>query len=508
MAFLPTPGIGVNKFQQNTAMTPLSERPQQVTPNSGKRAKVISNANAYSNTSTKPSGQRTGGKTKTKRGTKSAPVPNRYAVIPDMKDRDDKRRLNITLSDFGYDIQGTNQAAKYQGKRDTTLFRDYNQQSQITTEPEIAINAITNSIKLLDIDFNQSLNFEGFKDAWNVILNMITRDIVSNTRAASGALTILPDITNYFSTVAGAFDLLIELEVIQAWSPSSNDYYDRSFRALAVAASTPEILEFRANLRQALIPHVLPHDWMTYIKWLRETKLQNATPESTKLRFHSQHGVALINGLFTSTSIQSWTDQVAAIITELNELKVQIPAVLINNVNCVQLKNVKEYYTGVHNSAVYDPDFNDVFNNRILAWEGSAGQNQYPEMGVGDPCYAAFHSATPLSIALASLYKQRGYNGVPLEGKTSWISVDDQVIKNNTFQISESAGSVFRIRGRERWYESSDDSTHIIDLSTPGILIQGMSIPKGIESVSFVADYSNIHMAARESLTAMTLANF
>jgi hypothetical protein len=294
---------------------------------------------------------------------------------------------------------------------------------------------------------------------------------------------------------------------MQAWSPSSNDYYDRSLRALAVKVSTPFVLEQRSNLRQALIPHVLPHDWMMYIKWLRETKLQNSTPESTKLRFNSYYGVSLIDELFGGTSATAWSSHVEAIIEELNALKPQIPAVLINNVNCVQLKNVKDYYTGVHNNATFDPDFNDIFNNRPHTWEGPGGINQYPSTSISDTAFAAFHSATPYSMALAALNKQHSLTGVPFEGKTKLIQVSDQTIANNRFQLSENSTSQFRIRGVERWFEPSDDSTHVVDLTNTGGLEQGMSTPKGVDTVAFAADISNIRMAARESLTALTLTN-
>jgi len=511
MAFIPNPGIGRNKFQQ-PAMTPLTElQPQFVTPNTGQRAKVIqSNANANSRTNTKPSGRRAGGKGK--RNTKTNVPNNKYLPIPTrMNDRDgSKSSLNITSSDFGYDIQGATQATPYQGKRDTTLFRDYNQPSKINYDEEvISTNAISNSIKLLDINLKASLQW-GYQEAWTVILNMMTRDVISNTRAAAGAMNILSDITKYFNTVIPAYDLLIELEVIQAWSPASNDYYDRSLRALAVAASPPDILEYRAQLRQALIPHVLPHDWMMYIKWLRETKLQNTTPESTKLRFNSRYGVALINGLFKGTSIDDWTGRVNSVITDLNALNPAIPATLINNVNCVQLKNVKDYYTGVHNSATYDPDFNDIFNNRVITWENNGIVYQYPNLELSHPCYAAFHSDTPYSMALASLDKQRGFGGVPLEGELSRVKVDTQAVFHNSFQISESTSGIttHTIRGIEHWDESCDDSTHVIDLQGNGTLDRGVSTPKGINTTAFVVDFSNIHMAARESLSALTLTDY
>lgn len=510
MAFLPSIGVGTKKFQ-TPAMTPYPElQPQMLTPNQGRRANVItSNANASSpQTNSKPAGRRAGGRAK--RDTTSKAPTNRYSVIPTrMSDKGgSKSSLNITPSDFGFDIQGANSPTPYQGKRDTTLFRDYNQKSIITkSDKVISTNAISNSIKCLNVDLKQSLQYY-FDEAWVVIKNDIARDIVSNTRAAKGAMDVLDDITGYFDKVIRAYDLLIELEVMQAWTPSSNDYYDRSFRALAVAVSTPLILEYRAKLRQALIPHVLPLDWMMYIKWLRETKLSNGTPESTKLRFNSLEGVSLIDAAFTSTPLTKWTDKVESTITALNNTNVAIPATLINNVNCVNLKNVKEYYTGVHNSAVYDPDFNDIFNNRVYMWDTGKLVNQYPLLTGSTPCYAAFHTDTPYAMALAALFRQHSQGGLPLEGSAALAKVSGETTLFNSFRISETGSFAHEIKGVDNWDEYRDDSTHVVDLALDGTLVKAMSSPKGENTLAFSADYSNIAMAARESLMALTLASY
>lgn len=509
-AFNVNPGIG--KKNLKPAMTPISElQPQLEMANQGKQAKVIqSNANANKQTYTKPSGKRIGGKVKRDNKTKE---PNKYITMVNRNKGggSNKSDLTVTAGDFGFNIDGSSQATSYEGKRDQTLFRDYNQQSTIATSTTqtIATNSISNSLKLLDINLEQSL-ISGYNQAWTVIKNCITRDIVSNTRAAKGAMDLLNEITVYLSDVSHAFDLLIELEVMQAWSPSTNDYYDRSMRAIASGTSTPEILELRAKLRQALIPHVLPHDWMMYIKWLRETKLQNSTPESTKLRFISSVGASLIDDTFRGNTPTDWTSQVNSTISDLENLNPAIAATLINNVDCVNLKNVKDYYTGVHNSASFDPNYNDIFNNRVIVWEISGNVQQYPKTN-GTQCYAAFHTDTPYSMALASLNRQEAGFGVPLEGKVGYVKVGGQGIAHNNFQMTEtvqSTGSVFAITGPEDWWKYHDDSAHVVDIAASGALTTGMSTPKGTDVIAFFAGTSNMDMAARESLSALTLVRY
>lgn len=512
MAFNLTPGTGRNNLKP--AMTPISQfQPQMEMSNSGRQAKVVqSNANASTNTKSGRSGKRTGGKV-TRNKYKSFDLP--VAVAPNNRQNSASHSsLNITSSDFGFDVNGSASPTPYNDKRDQTLFRDYNQRSTLEDgDNQLNTNNVTNSLKLLEINLKDSLYFPGaYGEAWDVIRNCITRDIVSNTKSAKGAVDLIDDIVKYFSSVSSAFDLLIELEVMQAWSPSSNDYYNRSYRALAELTTTPEILEQRARLRQALIPHVLPLEWMNYIKWVRETKLENSTPESVKQRFISSNGALLMNAAFNGATPVDWKVEVDNTIQALNNLNSRIPATLLSNVNSVNLKNVKEYYTGVHNSAVFDADYNDVFNNRVIYWELPDGSKMHYPKRIGEPCYAAFSSETPISMAVAGLFRQRGGYGLPIEGPPSTVKVGGQGLGHNTFQITEeespSTGSTHTIRGLEKWYEFVDNTTHIIDINTDGSINYAISTPKGTDVVSFVADTSNMAMAARESFTAMTLSGY
>lgn len=513
MAFNLTPGIG--KTNLKPAITPISQfQPQMEMSKPGRTAKVISNANASTNTNSRTSGRRVGGKTGTRNKYKDLDVP--ATIVPNRRGgSNNSYPLKLTAGDFSQNIDGINTPVNFSDKRDQTLFRDYNQRSTyFSDDDELNSNDVTNSLKLLEINLNDSFTYpDSFAEGWDVIRNAMTRDIIGNTKSAKGALDILDDVQDYFSIVCDAFDLLIELEVMQAWSPQDKESYNRAYRAIAEATAAPEILNYRSKLRQALIPHVLPYEWMEYIKWIRETKLENPTKQSSKLRFISSAGAHLIDDLYNGNTPTDWQDRVTDTITSLNNLKAQIPAILLYNVDSVDLRNVKECYTGVHNSASFDSDFNDIFNNRVHTWQSVGGTlAQYPMISAVSKCYASFSTDTPILMALGALNRQRLGYGLPLEGKVSTAKVGGQGLANSVFQITEkfngTTGTVHTIRGLEKWFEFSDSSTHVIDIDTAGNLQKAISTPRGYDTIAFVADSSNMNQAARESFTAMTLKGY
>jgi len=513
MAFNQLPGIGKNILKP--AITPYPQfQPQMEMEQTGRAAKVISNANASTNASTRSSGRRTGGKSGVRNKYKDLGVP--VTVAPNRRGgNNNSYPLKLTTGDFSQNIDGTNSPVNFNDRRDTTIFRDFNQRSRYFGETdEVLQNDVTNSLKLLEINLNDSFIYpDSFGEGWDVIRNAMTRDIIGNTKSAKGALDILDDVQDYFSTVCDAFDLLIELEVMQAWSPSEKESYNRSYRAIAEFTSVPEILNYRSRLRQALIPHVLPFEWMEYIKWIRETKLESPVKQSGKLRFISSAGAHLIDDLYRGNTPTDWQTRITDAVIALNNLKAQIPAILLYNVESVDLRNVKDCYTGVHNSAAFDADWNDIFNNRVHTWVKAGGQTaQYPSISSTSKVYASFSTDTPILMALGALNRQHLGYGLPLEGPVTTAQLGSQGLANSVFQITEtfnsSTGSTHTIRGLEKWYEFSDSSTHVIDIDGAGNLNKAISTPKGYDTIAFVADKSNMDQAARESFTAMTLKGY
>jgi hypothetical protein len=284
--FVPVPGrIAINNRPAISPQT-LPQTQLQVDPiQGGNQAQIrTNNRNAnVPNENTRPSGQRVGGRVNNRRvNNNNRPIP----VAPIMRVRNGDRRnnnsnLNVVAGDFGFNIDGSKSPNIYQGHHDLTLFRDYNKNSVRNPDTGLNQNNYTNAIKMLTINFGESIDgTSGYFDAFNIIQNKIERSIIASTKASKGALDIITgsNVRKYLDTVIQAYDFLIELEVMQAWDPESNRYYDKTLRGLASSMSVANVLETRNQLRMALIPHVLPMQWMQYIKWLRETKLQNEVP--------------------------------------------------------------------------------------------------------------------------------------------------------------------------------------------------------------------------------------
>lgn len=506
---LPTPG----RRNVTPAISP-AVMPQMETAQVSNKAQIrTSNANMNESTSSKTSGRSIGGKTKGRNKTKKPSTP----VVPFVRNKSNdnsvaKSALTLNQSDFGFDIGGSNTPTQFAGSRDNTLFRDYNQLSVITDYPKkVRNNDISNQIKSFDTGFESSLaTSTAYFGSWSVDYNKIYREIVAKTRGAKGALDAIASagLQSYLNFVLDAYDTLIELETIQAWDPSSTSEYDRSLRNLASLASTPEILELRTNLRQALIPHVLPLGWMKYIKWLRQTHLASPASESTKLRFCSSNTVKLMNQLTQGTSIQEWTDHVNVLVADLQNQDPRLPAILMANVECIPFGNVKDHYSNVYKSAVYDNEYCNVFDNRTIQWSVN-GEDvfQYPNLLNTARAEAAFSTMEPYSIALASLVHQYSQSsGLPLEGEIRPVKVDNQSIMNTVFYLTEEADNagVFKLRGVEHWYEGKSNSTHMIDLDESGALTSYVTVPRASNTMMFVAAKSNCEMAQRESLSNIT----
>jgi hypothetical protein len=499
---LPYTDTSRGKLQISPQVNPSSEGVEE---KRGSKAEVRTRTNSKSNTS-RDQGSRDGRQQDyNRRQTSRAPKLTKSRDFGKLKP---KASFTLNASDFGFDILGSSTPTVYTASQDQTLFRDYNVRGSLPAlEHDNSVNDVTNAIKLLDINFSESVTLaRGYSDSWNEITDMIQKEVSFNTKSAKGALDRISasNLLNYLNVVSEAFDFAVQLEVLQAWNPTSNDYYDSSLRQLASLACTPELLRARTSLRAALLPHVLPEKWMTYIRWIRETKLRNICPESTKERFISVKFAELTDHLSAGTAPTSFIAEIGVIVAKLRILDPFTSSIILNNADSINFSPVKDKYNHIHNSAVYDGEFNNVWTNRCVVSAPSGGSlNQYPSFtdgrGIG-----AFDSTTPSSISVATIAQQSYLSGVPLEGMMSAFqcAASSGAEGNNFYYYIGVSGTVL-MKGVEHWYESVDDSMHIVENITAGVS-QGISIPKGVNTSAFVLSDSNIQMAARVSLSEMT----
>jgi hypothetical protein len=473
----------------------------------GVKAIVRTQTNSKSNTNDREQDKRTDRKPNYDRRqftNSRGPAKIRY----DRPDQRGKGKYTLNSSDFGFEIQGSSSPTIYSGSKDQTLFRDYNQGGHLPeTWPSNSVNSVTNSIKLLDIDFSQSISpSRGYSEAWNVIADLMYTDVIINTKSAKGALDRMSNamLLNYFSVVSRGFDMLIQLEVLQAWNPSDNEYFDASLRQLSAKACTPELLRARTTLRQALIPHILPDKMLDYIRWIRETKLRNTSPESTKERFVDRQYLNLYYHLTVGQPPTLYFSQIAAMVTEITNLDKAMSAILINNVECSNLRYVKEEYNNVHNSAAYDPEFNNVWTNRSVgSHEGGSSPTLkiFPHYQDGNGT-ASFETTNPTVLALTTIGQQQlpATSGLPLEGPMNTFNCENGTAHEcNRFYFYIGVSGTVVLKGVESWYEVVDDSMHVTN--STGTALTGISTPKGVNTAAYILGDSNVQMACRESLS-------
>jgi hypothetical protein len=473
----------------------------------GTKATIRTRTNSKSNTNSRDKDAPTGRKPNYDRKQFTNPrLPNRTKFEGKITLKG--KSTPLTPSDFGFEILGSSTPTIYSGSKDHTLFRDYNQGGSL---PDIAssesVNTVSNSIKLLDLDFAQSITISrGFDQAWRTIAGMIRKDIIINTNSAKGAIDRVDDanMLSYFDIVSRGFDMLIQLEVLQAWNPASNDYFDTSLRQLSAKACTAELLRARTSLRQALSPHVLPDKMMEYIRWIRETKLRNTSPESTKERFIDTKFLNLYYRISTAQSPHAFIAHLDTMVAQIHALDEILPALLINKVDCTTLRDVKEEYNNVHNSAVYDPEFNNIWTNRSVATTiGGTTPNYsvFPRYQDGKGI-ASFETTNPTVLALTTIGQQQlpATSGLPLEGFMDTANCEDgnAFTCNRFFFYIGLTGNV-TIKGIDEWYEVIDDSMHITGGHGSGL--HGISKPAGVNTAAYILADSNIQMACRESLS-------
>jgi hypothetical protein len=482
------------------------------------RFNQTSNANAadWKQPKSKPSGRRIGKKAKRPKKDPNEPSIG-YPVFVGNRDFSDNNNIKLVSSDFGYNIDGSPSPNDFEDCRDQTLFRDYNVRSQISEEEGNFFSAVTNQVKTLEINPALANASPGYQSQFFVIQDLIYRGVCDTSRNQKGALDALNDLPKYLDVMSQAFATLIQLESVQSWNPSDNAYYDRSLRYLASKMSGTELLELRTQLRQVLIPHVLPVEWMKYIKWIYSVHLRNHAPESTKLRFLDVRTVGLIDKILLATTaepvITEYTDHVTGLITDIRNLNQVIPSVLINNAsNVVNFANCKDWYDGMHNSADYDAEWLNLFNNRMICYEDAGpatGQvSHYPSLSSN--FYLCLDSTTPYSMVLAQSSRQASSKnpGLPLEGPSSVKTIGTSANKYNRFVFVESITGDITFEPVITLTQDNTDSIHRMDFTeTSGSTTPNnyYSMPAGIQSLAIFGSRANCEMAARESLSKMTL---
>lgn len=413
---------------------------------------------------------------------------------------------------FSYDVSGSEVAANYNGGTDHTLFRDWNVTAlrpSLTTADDVSSNVVTCEFRNLELGYVAGSTYF---DQLLIIYNIWFKDVCEATNNSTSALKTInkDDIIIYLSNVAKAYDKLIQLQVLLGWNPKDHNYYDKSLRSIAVAASETTLISTRNKLREALVPHVLPHKVLTYIKWLRETKLQNSAPESTKLSFKDADTIALMDNLCSGGSVDDYVGVIKGIIQDLHKLNPQIPPVLSSNVESTDFVDVWKYCENVHNSASYDKNWLDIYNNQPTFMSKDGVSVSYPDDNNKRARFVAISQNPPLSLSMSSFASSYLNNtGLPFQSLYQQIKVDGQAVAHTHFYTfyKSKDDTTPSLRGVEHWYEIASDSTHVVDDVNVSALANTKFISrvKGDGVYEIFADSENIEMAQRMALHEMLI---
>lgn len=525
-------GTNTNLVSPNAPVQSLDRTPNAVLGHKGHHMHMSADnthgksntANTSSNQSpdSKRTGSQVGGKHMKRRNNtkKKDNVKKGYPVAPfntGINDSYTKSNLTITQSDFSYEIIGSTTPNDYSDSYYDKLFRDYNTASKSVTDTVGGIVntfcGATNQFKLFRIDPKESNAAPGYVSSMTVILDVIRRNVESGTRSAKGAMEIFAGVPKYLEVVPKAFALLIQLESLQAWNPPENTHFDNSLRILAAKISQGQILEWRTDLRQTLIPHVLPIGWMKYIKWIYSPHLRNESPYSTKQRFVEARIAHLIQRVLSDGDLSDFATEVQNTISEVKAVNQGVPSLMLNYVRDVDFANCKDWYNYPYISANYDPEWNNIFNNRGVYFKSTPTGttiSHYPT--VKDDYYVCFDSVTPYNMALTQASRQSDDNnpGLPLESNQEVALLIGQNNWFNRFYISEFLPEVFKLQPVISFTEDTTDSIHRVEFAnvTGAVTIdKSYSMPHGVQTLAMIAGDSNCRMAARESLSSMTLNN-
>lgn len=459
------------------------------------------------------SGRRKGGRSKTKRTEKSSsPVGfargksnsnNNYVSPPPQ------------ASDFGYETEGSNTPTTISTSKDTSLFRDNNVKSQFkkgSNEGDVLNSTPTNEAIAIKVNFKPVLNPQGltwlaFWSEWQVIWNNWNREVISGTVGSKGAIDNFSkeNVQNYLNAVIVGFDTLIQLEVLLAWGPTDRNFFDQQLRHLAAqGSSSVELLQARTKLRDALRTCVLPVNTMKYLRWLREVKSSNSSPQSCKLQFTSTQIDELRTTLLSnSPDVSTFVTYINDCITDIYATNAALPALLTERVKSAQFDDVFKYYNTVHNSACFDPTWLDMYNNMGTSYASTASPeswSNYPQ--VKDTTFAGFMESPTSTLALANTALTIGNHnyGAPfinnaspaIKGGANYFNVSSIIYVN---------GNGYTIKANDAWYKTGSDRMHLMEdgsLTLTGI--QWSSRAKGFNVIEYYPSKENVQMAQRLAL--------
>jgi len=462
--------------------------------------------------STKKSGRRVGGKNtnRTKRGdpssTKGAPYP-----VPPINGGNPSVTTSSVNSDFGFNIAGQAESTKFGGVRDNTLFKDWNRKAKAPVLATLeSSNAVTNYVKSMNIDFKESIKDPTYLAEWNLCSNDMIRDIIRNTNAAKGAMDVATKdaIAEYIHEVSKLFTLEYELDVMMSWNPAEHHDTNAAIRHLAASLATDHFMTEKTKMREVLRSTVLPEPMLKYLRWLREYKLVNEMPESSKTCFRTLASLNLINQVYNTldpSSSDVWQNTINASVDAVRNLDPRVPALLLDKVDCINFVMVKDYFSDACNRATYDPEFNNLFNNRLWVRGSGTGANAlFPQSIGGTTALMALNTVTPLALALTNLGTQldKTVADLPMENKggPKVYKPTGSVLEFTHFFAHDATNPTtaqpYGFKAVQNWYESGDDSTFMIE---DGTAVSGIATARGDTLEMFYAGNSNVNMAKRMS---------
>lgn len=502
-AFAPPaiPGTNIRTKPNNISTKPKEFKlDYSKTMSFNDQAKSTANQPMVSPESTKSSkkGQRSGNN---RQPPKVTPPVNNF------KEKEERRPMTSINQSFGYNIEGSKKATYFKTEKDETLFRDWSVRAPLpTVNSVLGTNIVTNEFSQLDLDIYGNKS-PGYITGKHLVYEQMNLSVVRNTNSANGALTRFKEdlVWSYISKVTKAFDLLVQLEIILAWNPDSNHGYDSSLRRLSSRAASVNLLDQRTKLRDVLGTVVLPSNLIYYIKWLREIKLRNTTPESTKLSFRSRHIIELMDNLYKGEAIDSFVTHVDSVVTEISGIDPVLTALFTEKVDCVSFSYVRDHFGSVLNCAVFDETWLDVYNNQNQYSKTGTVLHTYPS-NLSDSSSAFFssHSLTPDSIVVASMgsqFSSYSYGGLPGQVEPTLVTVEGGTDTNQSTRfIVHTNGDEYKITPIDRIEYYASDCTHKLLRTNERT---GISRATGTTVAEYYISQANVSMAQRKVFDAL-----
>jgi len=509
-AFVPVPSFKtkINPQNKGDGFKPFSKGVESLdsTPNYKNKSKTNVTANPQtSNQRKSPTGGRVGGKFDRPENpvTKGFPI---WAPTP----TDGPSWQTKEGSSPGYNIEGQDTPTTYDEYRDTTLFKNWNDNDPGVPKPNDydARNTIKNYTKCMEIDLKSCLLDLDYKSEWKVIYNILNRSVLRNTNASAGAMNIITEdkVQNYLHQVSKLYSLLYEYEVITTWNPDTIDQLNAGLRHLGSQAASTNYLDQRRIMREALRPHVLPGKMMKYIRWIHEYKRMNHQNETVVTCFRSPTTISLMDSLYTGspTGAQTWKDTTKDLVDAVNDLNPSIASLLLDKCDSIKFEPVENWMGMAFRGTTFDAEFNNIYNNRTWCEQDSPTDNKklFPQP-VNGSAIAAFNTVEPFGLSLANLSYQLDAKSAALPLETSGpsvVSTSDTTTSDsmwNHFMVYFESND-WKFRQVLNSWEHGDNSNFTVDSDLKGIFI-----PRGDTAEDFYPSKENIGMDKRRSFSLL-----